>query len=877
MALLTGQRVGHYEILGLLGEGGMGQVYRARDTRLARVVALKVLAAAVAADAPQRARFEREAQAVASLNHANIVTIHSIEEADGLQFLTMELVEGGTLDTGRAGGLPLDRVLRVAIPLADAVAAAHQRGVTHRDLKPSNIMLTADGHVKVLDFGLAKLRDVAAFESGDETRMTKLTGESTVVGTAAYMSPEQAEGRPVDERSDIFSLGIVLYELATGDRPFTGDTSVSIVSSIIKDTPRPVDAVNPALPREFARIVRRCLVKDPEHRYQSAKDLRNELQELKQDVDSGELFVQRAPARPRSRTGMWIVAATVVATAGIGSVVWRSSGTMGPPTALMATFTQVTSQAGQETDASLSPDGKWIVYTAAVADGHSHIFLQSVGGQTPIDLTSGVTADNSMPVFSPDGEQIAFRSERQGGGLFVMGRTGEFARRASDTGFHPSWSPDMKSIAFCTERATDGYNRAGASQLWVVTLASGEKHRIGTMDASRPSWSPHGQRIAYYAGVTGQRDIFTVSLAGNDPVALTDDRPTDIDPVWAPDGRYLYFASDRNGTLNLWRAPIDEQTGAARGPFEAIPSPSLYTMGLTISSDGRRIAYAAIANTSNLQKFTFDAKSGSVTDKGVWITTGSGWRFQPDISPDGSRVAFRAGLAEENLFTAALDGSGVQQVTSDTFRRNRSPHWSPDGSEIAFYSNRTGAYEAWAVRPDGSALRQLTMRNAPPKIVGSILYPAWSPDGRRMAVIDTDSQVTFLFDPRKPWTEQTREQLPPLPGGGRLQSIGWSPDGRRLVGVATPTAGTFVYDLSSRVYDRIAGDVAVDAGWLDDDRVLAIVKGRLVLVDAPSKQARDVLSVGPDVIRWWTLSKDARTLIVSRGSNESDIWMATIK
>jgi serine/threonine protein kinase/tetratricopeptide (TPR) repeat protein len=293
--LQAGIHLGPYEILSLVGAGGMGEVYRARDPRLNRVIAIKVLPETTAADPERRARFEREAQSIAALSHPHIVTIHSVEEADGVLFLAMEYVEGKPLsDLIVKGGLPLPQILNLAIPLADAISAAHQKGITHRDLKPSNVMVSADGRVKVLDFGLAKLMEASPVELGVTGLPTGvLTGEGRIVGTVAYMSPEQAEGKAIDHRSDIFSLGVMLYEMATGERPFTGDTGVSMLSSIIKDTPRAVTDLKPTHPRELSLIVKRCLVKDPEYRYQSTKDLRNELRELQHDSESGELHASR--------------------------------------------------------------------------------------------------------------------------------------------------------------------------------------------------------------------------------------------------------------------------------------------------------------------------------------------------------------------------------------------------------------------------------------------------------------------------------------------------------------------------------------------------------------------------------------------------------
>ncbi len=286
--MVVGDSVGPYRILAKLGEGGMGEVYKAHDEKLDRFVALKVLHTTRATDPGFRDRFQREARAVAALTHPNIVTVHSIEEHDGSPFLTMELVEGRTLaELIPGGGAPLTQFLQIAIPLSDAVAAAHARGITHRDLKPVNVMVTSDGRLKVLDFGLAKLTETSAAPGGFTALPTEqLTGHGQIVGTVAYMSPEQAEGKSVDHRSDIFSLGIILYELATGRKPFTGDTNVSLLSSILRDTPASVSERNGAIPREIARLIRRCLEKDPAQRLQSALDLKHELEDLRSEGTS---------------------------------------------------------------------------------------------------------------------------------------------------------------------------------------------------------------------------------------------------------------------------------------------------------------------------------------------------------------------------------------------------------------------------------------------------------------------------------------------------------------------------------------------------------------------------------------------------------------
>ena len=366
--LPAGTRLGAYEIVARLGAGGMGEVYLANDMRLGRRVALKVLPPALAGDDDRRRRLEREAQAAAKLNHPNIVTLFSFEHADAIAFLTMEYVEGDSLASHIvAAGMPLNRMLPIAIAIADAVAAAHRAGIVHRDLKPANVMLTAPGsRPKVLDFGLARFQGVVA-DPAAATGTAPISDLGRIVGTIAYMSPEQAEGRETDARSDIFSLGVMLFEMATGRRPFVGDSSLSVISSILRDTPPTVSDVKPGLPVEFARIVRRCLQKDPDRRYQTAVDLRNALEELKQDTESGisAPVVPRIASHGRRRWIPIVAAAGVLVVAGAGwwGVRARSSK---PPRAAAIEIRerQVTSNPidAPVFNAAISADGRYVAY-----------------------------------------------------------------------------------------------------------------------------------------------------------------------------------------------------------------------------------------------------------------------------------------------------------------------------------------------------------------------------------------------------------------------------------------------------------------------------------------------------------------------------------
>jgi Tol biopolymer transport system component len=865
----------------------MGEVFLAEDTKLGRQVAIKILPEHLASDASRRERFELEARAVASLNHPNIVTIHSVERAEGVHFLTMEFVDGKPLsELIPPRGLPIDEFLRIAIPLADAVGAAHQKGIVHRDLKPANVVLTSDGRVKVLDFGLAKLREE---QPGDMANLPtrELTGEGRIVGTVAYMSPEQAAGKLVDHRSDVFSLGVVMYQMLTGEQPFTGDTGVAIISSVLKDAPRSVTDVNRALPRPLGHIIKTCLQKDPERRYQSAKDLRNELQSLKEDLGSGELAaagdVPVLHDRP-SRVGPVAIGVGLLALAAVGYFAVNALRQPAATGAVTGAHTQLTSEPGQESHPSISPDGKWIAYDAATS-GNQDIYLRSVGGQTVFNLTKDSPAADMQPAFAPDSEHIAFRSNRDGGGIFIMGRTGEAPRRVTDRGFSPSWSPDNKQIVFSTVTATLPSGRQAIGELWIADVASGKTHRLWEGDGVDPAWSPNGRYIAYWGMSIGAndprrwRDIWIIPAAGGTPIVITHDAPVDWNPVWSPDGRWLYFSSDRGGSMNLWRVGIDSDSGQRRGEPEPVTTPSPYVAGISLSADGHRLVYSSLANRSNVYRAPFDPAAGALTGEMTPVTSGSRAWVWAVPSPDGQRLVLAKGTTErEDLFISKADGSELRQLTDDDFY-DRCPRWSPDGTRLAFYSNRSGKYEIWTIAPDGGTLQQVT--NAPEY---STLYPSWSPNGERMAFVDLSLKHTVVvFDPRQPWASQKPEVLPPPPGppNSNFSGMGWSADGRRLAGaVNSGGGGLHVYNFDTRTYDRVADSTSGNGllQWLPDGRILYASQGALWLVDPKTRQSKSLLKVpAPEALSDPQFTAEGRMLYFIRASREADIWMVEIK
>jgi serine/threonine protein kinase/pimeloyl-ACP methyl ester carboxylesterase len=882
-AFRSGDVLGSFAILGSLGAGGMGQVYVAEDRKLGRRVALKVLAPEL--DTPEyRKRFEREAKVVAALNHPNIVQVFSIHEADGIHFLTMELVHGKTLTEHIPdGGMPLSKFLEAATEMAEAIVAAHERGIIHRDLKPANVMMTDDGRVKILDFGLAKPAAGVTGLSLENSSTEGATREGHILGTVSYMSPEQAEGREIDHRTDIFSLGVVLYQMATGQLPFRGETSAAIVSSILRDSPDEVSDVRSKLPRELSRIIRKCLAKAPDRRYQSALDLRNDLEELRFQFDSKKLF--RTVIHRPQRSLLPVVTAALIATAAIAIyLAFRATDVSRPPP--RPTFSQLTATPDEETFPSLSPDGRFVAYASRI-DGSWDINLLRVGGQRPINLTANAGGDETQPAFSPDGERIAFRSTRGDGGIFIMGATGEFVRQLTTTGWNPAWSPDGREIVFSTEGISrHPFDRPTRSELWIADVETGESRRLTEGDAVQPSWSPNGHRIAYWGLVrgTGQRDIWTISSKGGQPRPVTEDATVDWNPVWGERGDYLYYASERGGSMNLWRVAIDESSGELLDEPEPLAAPSSFASYASISDDGGRLAYASSSIERRLYAVAFDPESLQVAGEPRPIARDLRDVDAPAPSPSGDWLVFSR-TGQEDILIAGLDGTQWRQLTDDP-ARDRQPVISPDGREIAFYSNRGGSYEVWVMGFDGSNLRAIT--DLPDR---TVRYPFWSPDGERIG-FSYPGTSGVLIDVGTSWAEQVPEELPPYPeAGNSFIPVDWSPDGSRVSGhlftASGDRRGVVVVELATGTYEKLT-----DFGWFptwmaDSEHLLFMVQDipspeggqgylldhRIFVVNRITKEYVEVLSRPGLSVEMPALTPDNRTLYFVQTSFESDIWL----
>jgi Tol biopolymer transport system component len=811
MTLGRGVRLGPYEITGALGAGGMGEVYRARDTRLDRDVAVKVLPASFAMDEERLRRFAREARAAGALNHPNILAVFDIgTQEGGAPYLVSELLTGETLrERLSSGRLPISKTIDLARQIAAGLAAVHEKGIAHRDIKPENLFVTTDGRVKVLDFGLARQN-----KSSDETRAEDqaLTHAGTVMGTVSYMAPEQVRGLPGDERSDIFSFGAVLYEMATGTRAFSRASPVETMSAILNEDPAEVPASIREMYPALAWIIARCLEKSPAERFHSAHDLGLALQSISSTSASARTV---AETRRRVRTPdavLWVL--IVALAAAVGAILHQrlaGSAAVDPPTIEPLTFS------GHDASPAASPDGKTVAFMSD-RDGVARIWLKQAAGGGELVLTAG---PDDYPRFSPDGSSILFvRTTADGSSLYRVPLLGGDPRRLLDDVTGADWSPDGRQLAF-----TRWVSGARSGSVVGIADANGTGARelayLPGRSLVTPRWSPDGRTIA---AVNGLAHVLTGF--GIDFVDAADGKARRLPPahgtmrqssvVWSADSRSVIYSEAES--LAAWltgsSARIMQQnvvTGTARS-LVWVPN---HSRTLDVLGPGQLLLDAR-SSRENLREVAI----GSPETPGG-LTRGNSTDRQPTYSPDGQWVAFSSNRGGNlDLWSVNRENGTVRRLTDDP-ADDWDVAYSPDGRRLLWGSNRSGPYEIWTANPDGSAPRQLSHDGA------FAQNPTETRDGKWIIYASTNLAHPGLWRMRADGSEPVR-----IVEASALQLPDLSPDGQwalyvdglssRILVVTIPDGNPvpFAIHIVRRTYTPT---VLGRAHWMPNGRAIAFI------------------------------------------------------
>lgn len=719
---LIGQVIGPYRIQELIGEGGMGAVYRALDERLDRVVAIKTLLVQHAAEPDLVQRMYIEARSASALSHPNICTIFDVGEWEGRPYIVMEYLEGDSLRSRiNSRPLPLEELLKIGIQLSAALEAAHAKRIIHRDVKPGNLFLTTAGPMKIMDFGVAKrIRRVAEPEPKPAPTVTEsldLTNPGTTVGTVSYMSPEQARGEALDVRTDLFSAGAVLYEMATGQKPYQGATVALVLDAILNRDPKAPSAINPSIPADLDRIILKALDKDRSLRYQSASDMGADLRRLQRDASSGRITaVNNAAAKP-NRAWPWLAAALVLI-GGAAWMLWRQDEKQEAARIVSLGFR------GIKDNPVISGDGERVAFAWTGEKGdpnEKEIYVHQFGSGTPLKVTDG-PGRAETPVWSADGRQIAYlRMGAAGSGYYAIPALGGLERKLAPAidppprngGASFDWSPDGKHMVIADRSQGDGKR-----DLFLVDLASGSQKELGVKDVfvASPVYSPDGKWIAFVRGPSFlSHDIHVMPAAGGAAKRLTTDGRWVAGISWTSDGKNLVFSSRRGGPFRLWTIPA---AGGAVAPVALSGTDAYFPH---IARKTPRLVYVL----NKVNKTLWRMKMGENGADAKEIISSTRISFQPDYSPDGTRIAYASdSTGAFEIFVSDQEGHSQMQLTHFEGAQTGSPHWSPDGKAIAFDSRPDGHADVYVMSMAGGEARRLT------KEASEDRTPFWSADGK---------------------------------------------------------------------------------------------------------------------------------------------------
>ena len=763
MPLAAGSQLGRYRILGPLGAGGMGEVYRAHDARLGRDVAVKVLPDRTAAAPEVRARFEREARTISQLNHPHICTVHDVGHEDGRDYLVMELLEGETLAHRlEKGPMPLAEVLSIGRQVCEALDRAHRAGIVHRDLKPGNIMLTRGG-AKLMDFGLARSAGGAASftdSSQVQTVAQPHTAEGTIVGTFLYMAPEQLEGREADARADLWALGCVLYEMTTGQRAFGGDSQASLIAAIMTGQPRPLTELRPVLPATLQKVIQRCLAKRPEERAQSALDVAFML-----ELVGGEAVPESGAGGSARRPGL----PTTVAVAGavvLGLAAFGIGRLTAPPPPAGSIRVATLSQGNRDSDPAVSPDGRLIAFNAVRQNGPG-LWIMDMVTRSEVRLTS---EDDRFVRFTPDGGTLVFTRMNQGRvSLWRIPVIGGKPRLLIDEASDADPSPDGAQLAYI--KGT--FDSAGTRQALVVSRADGTGGRVlwsrGSVNFTQPRWSPDGRAIAITQ--SGSQNTPSTAIVVEVASGKAREFPAPHGAVlgvggWDGGGRLILAegegvtAVQRGASGQIYSLDVRSGDWRPLGWVEEFPNT------FDLLPDGGIVISSLVAR-QNLCEVPMGARS---LQDGHWLTAGLAIDRQPVYSPDGQSILFSSNRGGSlDLWEVSVESGEMHRVTDDP-GDDWDPEYSPDGQSIYFCSSRSGAFEIWSARRDGSAPRQLSRDSLDAE------NPQVAPDQRWVLYSSAHPRKSGLW--RIPieggdgeWLHKTASLIPDLSPDARYASV----------------------------------------------------------------------------------------------------------